>query len=97
MMDSIELLRVIQSFSEFIIAGQSSLYCVGKRVARREIVGRLRKNEPVDVLWKQEQKGVFSMDQVKIGVFIAQERKEKSYTQRQLADLLGINFSMTNA
>ena len=37
------------------------------------------------------------MDQVKIGVFIAQARKEKSYTQRQLADLLGINFSMTNA
>ena len=31
------------------------------------------------------------MDQGKIGVFIAQMRKEKKYTQRQLADLLGIS------
>ena len=31
------------------------------------------------------------MDQAKIGAFIAQVRKEKSYTQRQLADLLGIS------
>ena len=41
-MDSIELLRVIQSFSEFIIAGQSSLYRVGGHEARRGIIGRLR-------------------------------------------------------
>lgn len=31
------------------------------------------------------------MDQVKIGRFIAQMRKEQSYTQRQLAELLGIS------
>ena len=31
------------------------------------------------------------MDQGKIGAFIAQMRKEKKYTQRQLADLLGIS------
>ena len=31
------------------------------------------------------------MDQGKIGTFIAQMRKEKKYTQRQLADLLGIS------
>ena len=31
------------------------------------------------------------MDQIKIGKFIAQMRKEQSYTQRQLADLLGIS------
>lgn len=31
------------------------------------------------------------MDQVKIGRFIAEIRKEQSYTQRQLADLLGIS------
>lgn len=31
------------------------------------------------------------MDQAKIGAFIAQARKEKSYTQRQLADILGIS------
>ena len=41
-MDSIELLRVVQSFSEFIIAGQSSLYRVGGHEARRGIIGRLR-------------------------------------------------------
>jgi transcriptional regulator with XRE-family HTH domain/predicted RNA-binding Zn-ribbon protein involved in translation (DUF1610 family) len=32
-----------------------------------------------------------SMDQIKIGRFIAEERKCKSYTQRQLADILGIS------
>ena len=42
-MDSVELLRVIQSFSEFIIAAQSSLYRVGGHEARRGIIGRLRK------------------------------------------------------
>lgn len=31
------------------------------------------------------------MDQIKIGKFIAKTRKEESYTQRQLADLLGIS------
>lgn len=31
------------------------------------------------------------MDQIKIGKFIAQERKNKGYTQRQLADILGIS------
>ena len=31
------------------------------------------------------------MDQVKIGKFIAQERKNKKYTQKQLADILGIS------
>lgn len=31
------------------------------------------------------------MDQVKIGSFIAQCRKEKNMTQRQLADILGIS------
>jgi len=31
------------------------------------------------------------MDQILIGKFIASERKRKSYTQRQLADLLGIS------
>lgn len=31
------------------------------------------------------------MDQIKIGRFIAQERKQKNYTQRQLADRLGIS------
>ena len=31
------------------------------------------------------------MDQIKIGKFIAKMRKEQSYTQRQLADLLGIS------
>lgn len=31
------------------------------------------------------------MDQIKIGKFIAQMRKEQSYTQRQLADILGIS------
>jgi transcriptional regulator with XRE-family HTH domain len=31
------------------------------------------------------------MDQVKIGKFIAEERKNKGYTQRQLADILGIS------
>lgn len=31
------------------------------------------------------------MDQIKIGRFIAAMRKEKSYTQRQLADILGIS------
>jgi transcriptional regulator with XRE-family HTH domain len=31
------------------------------------------------------------MDQVKIGRFIAEQRKYKGYTQRQLADLLGIS------
>lgn len=31
------------------------------------------------------------MDQIKIGKFIAQERKSKGYTQRQLADILGIS------
>lgn len=30
------------------------------------------------------------MDQVKIGSFIAQRRKEKNMTQRQLAEELGI-------
>ena len=31
------------------------------------------------------------MDQSKTGKFIAEERKRKNYTQRQLADLLGIS------
>ncbi|MCD7724160.1 MAG: helix-turn-helix domain-containing protein [Clostridiales bacterium] len=31
------------------------------------------------------------MDQIKIGRFIADERKKRDYTQRQLADLLGIS------
>jgi len=31
------------------------------------------------------------MDQIKIGQFIAKMRKEKNYTQRQLADILGIS------
>ncbi len=31
------------------------------------------------------------MDQIKIGNFIAKERKSKGYTQRQLADILGIS------
>ena len=31
------------------------------------------------------------MDQIKIGRFIASERKRKKYTQRQLADILGIS------
>ena len=31
------------------------------------------------------------MDQLKIGKFIAEERKRKKYTQRDLADLLGIS------
>ncbi|MGN0651030.1 MAG: helix-turn-helix domain-containing protein [Oscillospiraceae bacterium] len=31
------------------------------------------------------------MDQIKIGRFIAQERKQKSYTQRELAEKLGIS------
>ena len=31
------------------------------------------------------------MDQITIGRFIAQERKQKNYTQRQLADRLGIS------
>lgn len=34
------------------------------------------------------------MDQVKIGRFIAERRKEREYTQRQLADLLGISFGI---
>lgn len=31
------------------------------------------------------------MDQIKIGKFIAKERKSKGYTQRELADILGIS------
>ena len=31
------------------------------------------------------------MDQIKIGKFIALERKTKKYTQRELADKLGIS------
>ncbi len=31
------------------------------------------------------------MDQIKIGRFIAEERKRKKYTQRELADILGIS------
>lgn len=31
------------------------------------------------------------MDQIKSGKFIAEERKKKSYTQRQLADILQIS------
>lgn len=31
------------------------------------------------------------MDQIKIGRFIAKERKNKDYTQKQLADILGIS------
>ena len=30
------------------------------------------------------------MDQIKIGKFIAEQRKEKNLTQKQLADLLGV-------
>jgi transcriptional regulator with XRE-family HTH domain len=32
-----------------------------------------------------------AMDQTKIGKFIAMQRKEKNYTQKQLADILGIS------
>lgn len=31
------------------------------------------------------------MDQIKIGKFISKERKSKGYTQKQLADILGIS------
>lgn len=31
------------------------------------------------------------MDQIKIGKFIAEERKKKSYTQKELAEKLGIS------
>ena len=31
------------------------------------------------------------MDQIKIGKFIAEERKKKNYTQRSLADMLGVS------
>lgn len=31
------------------------------------------------------------MNQLKIGKFIAEERKKAGYTQRQLADILGIS------
>lgn len=31
------------------------------------------------------------MDQIRVGKFIAKERKNKGYTQRQLADILGIS------
>lgn len=31
------------------------------------------------------------MDQIKIGKFIAEQRKQKSYTQRELAEALGIS------
>ena len=31
------------------------------------------------------------MDQIKIGIFIAEERKAKKYTQRELADKLSIS------
>lgn len=31
------------------------------------------------------------MDQIKIGEFIAKERKQKKFTQQQLADILGIS------
>lgn len=31
------------------------------------------------------------MDQIKIGKFISEERKKKNYTQRQLAEILGIS------
>ena len=31
------------------------------------------------------------MDQIKIGKFIADERKARKYTQRELADKLGIS------
>ena len=36
-------------------------------------------------------KGAIKMDQIKIGRFIAQCRKEKNLTQRQLADELGVS------
>lgn len=32
-----------------------------------------------------------SVDQIKIGRFIAKERKRKGYTQKQLADIIGIS------
>ena len=38
-----------------------------------------------------EEKEAQIMDQIKIGKFIAQQRKEQSMTQRQLADILGIS------
>lgn len=38
-----------------------------------------------------KQKGGQSMDQVKIGKFIASERKQKGYTQMELAQRLGIS------
>lgn len=31
------------------------------------------------------------MDQIKIGKFIAEERKRKNYTQKVLAEILGIS------
>ena len=37
------------------------------------------------------QKGRKTMDQVKIGKFISDERKAKGYTQKQLSELLGIS------
>lgn len=35
--------------------------------------------------------GMKSVDQVKIGKFISEQRKQEKYTQRQLADILGIS------
>ena len=31
------------------------------------------------------------MDQIKIGKFISEERKRKNYTQKELAEILGIS------
>ena len=38
------------------------------------------------------QKGEIIMDQVKIGKFIAELRKEKNMTQQQLGDKIGVSF-----
>ena len=37
------------------------------------------------------------MDQIKIGKFIADERKRKGYTQKQLSEITGIISSTPNS
>lgn len=43
------------------------------------------------IIKPSEERAVSVMDQIKIGQFIAQKRKELELTQRQLADILGIS------
>ena len=38
------------------------------------------------IIGKSDQKGGKRMDQIKIGKFIADERKRKGYTQKQLSE-----------